>query len=91
MFEKEIVKYKFLNQLAEALGEKGMTLTWGEEVPAYIAKNSFSQKFGARNMRRYIQKEVEDHLAELIIADYRKFYSFAKIDSDGESLTVHCM
>ena len=40
---------------------------------------------------RNIQKEVEDRLAGMIISDYRKFYSFAKIDSDGETLSVHCM
>ena len=80
-----------LGELREALAEKSIKLSYTEAATALIAKKAYSRKFGARNMRRYIQKEVEDHLAELIIADYRKFYSFAKIDSDGESLTVHCM
>ena len=80
-----------LGELREALAEKSIKLSYTEAATALIAKKAYSRKFGARNMRRYIQKEVEDRLAELIIADYRKFYSFAKIDSDGESLTVHCM
>ena len=42
-------------------------------------------------MRRYIQKNVEDPLAELMIADYKKTYSVAKIDSDGEKIQVNCL
>ena len=80
-----------LNQLAEALGEKGMTLTWGEEVPAYIAKNSFSQKFGARNMRRYIQTHVEDPLAETIISDYHTKVTAAKLSVKDDALSVTCL
>ena len=80
-----------LGELAEALKEKGIQLTVTEEAKAFIAKKSFSRRYGARNMRRYIQREVEDRLAELIIADYAHTYTQAKIDSDGESLKVLCL
>ena len=71
--------------------EKNIKLTYTEAATTLIAKKSFSRKFGARNMRRYIQKEVEDRLAGMIIADYRRFYSFVKIDSDGENIVIHCL
>ena len=80
-----------LGELAEALKEKNLRLTVTDSAKNYIAKQSFSRRYGARNMRRYIQREVEDRLAELIIADYNHSYTQAKIDSDGESLKILCL
>ena len=80
-----------LDELKLALAEKNIKLSYTDAAVALIAKNSFSRKFGARNMRRYIQKEVEDRLARMIIADYRRFYSFVKIDADGENISIHCL
>ena len=79
-----------LSQLAEALAAKGITLTYTDAAAAYIAEHSYSVKFGARNMRRYIQTNVEDALAEKIIASYNTKVTSAAIDSDGESLKIDC-
>ncbi len=59
-----------LSQLAETLAKKGIVLKYSDEVKAKIAKESFSDKYGARNMRRYIQKNLEDEIANLIIESY---------------------
>ena len=80
-----------LGELKMALSEKNMELIYSDSAVKLIAKESFSRKYGARNMRRYIQKHIEDRLAELMIADYKKTYSIAKIDSDGENITVGCV
>ena len=80
-----------LDELKIALGEKGIELKYSEEAAALIAKNSYSQKFGARNMRRYIQREVEDRLAELIISNYQKKFTMASVNSDGDSLQITCL
>jgi len=56
-----------LSELRTVLGEKGMTLTYDDAVVDYLAKKSFSEKYGARNLRRTIQKEIEDALAEEIV------------------------
>ncbi len=80
-----------LDELKLALGEKNIKLSYTDAAAAWIASHSFSRKFGARNMRRYIQKEVEDRLASILIADYRKFYSFVKIDADESGIRIHCM
>ena len=61
-----------LNDLKDVLDKKGIRLTWDDAVPARIAENSFSLKFGARNMRRYIETEVEDPIANEVIANYAK-------------------
>mgnify|MGYP003292616256 CR=1 FL=1 len=80
-----------LEELKTALAEKSITLSYTDEALELIAKASYSRKFGARNMRRYIQKEVEDRLAEKIIADYTHKYSVAKVVVEGDSINVLCM
>ena len=80
-----------LNELKTALAEKNIKLTVSDEALALIAKNSYSHKFGARNMRRYIQTHVEDALAEKIIADYKRSITHASVTvTDGE-LTINAL
>ena len=74
-----------------ALAEKGMSFHFTEEAAAFVAKASYSAKFGARNMRRYIQTHVEDALAEKIIASYNMRVTSARVDFDGEKLVIDCM
>ena len=57
-----------LGQTKDALARKGTELSWNEDVERLIAEQSFSDKFGARNMRRYIEKNIENKVAEMIIA-----------------------
>jgi ATP-dependent Clp protease ATP-binding subunit ClpA len=80
-----------LDELTAALAEKEIKLSYTEEATRYIAAESYSRKFGARNMRRYIQKEVEDRLAEILIADYQRSYSFVKINADEQGIKISCM
>ena len=80
-----------LGELKAALEEKGIKLEYSKEAAALIARNSYSQKFGARNMRRYIQREVEDRLAEQIISDYQKKFTVASIRSNGDRLQISCL
>ena len=80
-----------LNELKAALVEKDISLSYSDAALRLIAEESFSRKYGARNMRRYIQKEVEDRLAELIIADYQRSYTVAKIGAKNGKLVVQCM
>ena len=80
-----------LGQLSELMTDKGIKLSFTDEAAAYVAEKSYSQKYGARNMRRYIQKNIEDKLAELIISDYDKTVSVAKIFVRDGELAIECM
>ncbi len=80
-----------LGQLRDTLSEKGITLTFSDEAARNIAENSFSEKYGARNMHRYIQKNVEDKLAELLIADYSRSFTRAHVSVKGSELSVSCL
>jgi ATP-dependent Clp protease ATP-binding subunit ClpA len=80
-----------LGELETALAEKGITLKYTDASAKLIAERSYSHKFGARNMRRYIQKNVEDQLAELIISDYKHSYTQALISVKDGEISVNCM
>ena len=80
-----------LGQLSDLLADKGIKLDFTDEAAAYVAEKSYSQKYGARNMRRYIQKHIEDKLAELIISDYEKSVSTAKIFVRDGELLIECL
>ncbi len=74
-----------LGKLTDHLAESGMRLSYSSEVPAYIADKSYSEKFGARNMRRFIEKNVEDKIAELLIdsAEQKPIGMHLTTDADG--------
>ena len=80
-----------LEELKTALAEKDISLSYSDAALCLIAEESFSRKYGARNMRRYLQKEIEDRLAELIVADYTRSYTAAKIGVKEGKLVVYCM
>ena len=80
-----------LGDLAKALKEKEMNFIYTPAAAAHIAKESYSIKFGARNMRRYIQREVEDALAERIIADRKHHITQIRLSVKEGRLTVDCM
>ena len=59
-----------MGDCAAVLADKGMRLTWTDKALKLIAEKSYSSKYGARNMRRYIQTEVEDRIAGEIISQH---------------------
>ncbi len=59
-----------LDELRESLKEKGFTFTYDDAVAEYLAGKSYSLTYGARNLRRTIQKELEDEIATRIIDSY---------------------
>ena len=68
-----------LDDLQKAVQQNGRTLTVGEGVVQKLVEDSYSEKYGARNLRRAVEKEVEDALATLIVESHGR---------DVEHLTV---
>ena len=86
----EIAKI-MLNDMKVALGERNIRFTFTDEACKLIAKESYSKKFGARNMRRYIQTEIEDKLAHAIIFEIKGNIIGASVDVKDGELTVDCI
>ena len=59
-----------LNELVGSLKEKGITFTYDDALVELLTKKSYSLTYGARNLRRTIQKELEDPMATKIIDSY---------------------
>ncbi len=85
------IAYIMLNDLRDALSERGVKLVYTDAVCDFIAKKSFSKKFGARNMRRYIQTEIEDKLANAMIFEVKGPLAAASIDVVDDQIKVTCI
>ena len=77
-----------LKELTENLKEKGIVFSYDEGLMNYLVKKSFSNTYGARNLRRQIQKDLEDPIASKIIDSYMEPVTHITAVSDGETLTV---
>jgi ATP-dependent Clp protease ATP-binding subunit ClpA len=74
-----------LGKLKTHLADKGIKLVYNNDVLLHIAENSYSEKYGARNMRRYIERHVEDKLANITIENYGKdIFGMSLSVKDGE-------
>ena len=56
-----------LGETKAAISESGIALTWDDSLIDYLVEKSYSVKYGARSLRRTIQKDVEDPVAAKII------------------------
>ena len=61
-----------LSELVESLQGRGLTLTWEESLRQHLVEKAFSTTYGARNLRRTIQQELEDPISEAIIDSFEK-------------------
>ncbi|MBE6915139.1 MAG: ATP-dependent Clp protease ATP-binding subunit [Ruminococcaceae bacterium] len=80
-----------LADLVDALREKEITFTYDDALVDYLTEQSYSVKYGARNLRRTIQREVEDRIANLLIEQYRnppKAIFATANEANGVSLNV---
>ena len=59
-----------LNELRESLAARGLELTWDDSVKDYLVNKAFSVAYGARNLRRTIQRDLEDPISERIIDSF---------------------
>ena len=73
-----------LRELQDALKEKGITFTWDDALLDYLVKKSYSMTYGARNLRRQIQKDLEDDIATKPIDSYLHPIQSIHASADGE-------
>ena len=77
-----------LNEVRDVMKTRDMTLTWDESVPAWLVKKGYSTVYGARNLRRLIQKEVEDTVAARIVEARGTALSEIRLTADEAG--IHC-
>ena len=59
-----------LEELRKSLSDKGYTFHYDDALVDYLVEKSYSMTYGARNLRRLIQKELEDPMAARIIDSF---------------------
>ena len=79
-----------LCELKESLAAIGLDLTWDDSLGQYLVKLAYSVVYGARNLRRTIQREIEDPISERIIDSFEAPISaiHIRVDEQGVSLEV---
>ena len=78
-----------LQSLRERLKDKGIGLTVTDSAKNYIVESGYDSLYGARPLKRYIQRNVETLIAKKIIGNYFSSGDEAVVDYDGDSLTVY--
>ena len=79
-----------LSELKQSLEGRGLVLIWEEEVRSYLVKKAFSTVYGARNLRRTIQRELEDPISERIIDSFENPISTIRIMVENEQIVLEC-
>ena len=76
-----------LGEVRTAMSERGMTLHWTPAVVDYLVAKGYSETYGARNLRRTIQRDVEDAIASAVVAQ-RKAAGDVAIDAQNDRIVV---
>jgi len=77
-----------LKELQESLLGRGLTLSWDDDLRRLLVKKAYSVTYGARNLRRTIQKELEDPISEAIIDSFQHPISAIRIRVEGETVKL---
>ncbi len=77
-----------LKELRDVMTAKGITFTCGDDVTNYLVNKSYSAVYGARNLRRLIQKELEDPIATRLIDSYTTPITSLTATADEKGITV---
>ncbi|MGI5988253.1 MAG: ATP-dependent Clp protease ATP-binding subunit [Dysosmobacter sp.] len=80
-----------LDELVASLKEKGITFTYDDALVAWLTHKSYSLTYGARNLRRTIQKEVEDPLATRIIESYETPFTQVRATVEEEKVRLYTL
>ena len=85
--EIEQIAHLMLSQVAARLKERGIELDIGEDAVKLLSRSGFDVQYGARPLRRAIQRMVEDALSEEILSGRIALDSTVKVGVEDEKLT----
>ena len=77
-----------LTELKQSLNNRGLELSWDDGLRHLLTKKAFSVAYGARNLRRTIQKELEDPISEAIIDSFENPISAIHITVEDDRVKL---
>ena len=78
-----------LGELRDSLSARGLILTWDESLRTFLSGKAYSLVYGARNLRRTIQKELEDPISEAIIDSFQNPISAIHITVEENTVKLN--
>ena len=78
-----------LSELRDSLSARGLTLSWDESLRQLLVKKAYSTTYGARNLRRTIQRELEDPISETIIDSFEHPISAIQITVENDAVKLN--
>lgn len=80
-----------LTDLQTVLAEKDIKLVWDDKAIDALSEKGYSVKYGARNLRRLIQTQIEDAVAAKIIENYREGVEAISVTAEDGNIIVSCI
>ena len=77
-----------LTELKEVLAQRGKTLSWDDSLVEHLVKEGYSVTYGARNLRRLIQKQIEDVVAQKVIEMRGENTELIRLSASGGKVQV---
>ena len=77
-----------LGELDAVMKDKNIAFSYNDSVLDYLVKKSYSAAYGARNLRRQIQKDLEDPIAAKLIQRYADPVTRISLSAEGENLNI---
>ena len=77
-----------LDEVRKRLSDRNITLEMSEKAKEFVAKNGFDPVYGARPLRRYLQRELETKIGRALIADEIREGATIVVGLDGDKLSV---
>ena len=81
------IAHLMIGEMKQPLSEKNISLEVSDEAYALVAKKASGGKFGGRDVRRIVRKDIEDKVANIIVDADGKVRAI-KVDADGDELKV---
>ncbi len=79
-----------LDELKQSLATRGLDLAWNDAVRRALVTKAYSVTYGARNLRRTIQKELEDPISQMIIDSFENPITHVMVDCKDGEISVGC-
>ena len=77
-----------LSELKQSLADRGLALTWDDQLRQYLVKKAYSMVYGARNLRRTIQRDLEEPISEKIIDSFESPISSIRVKVENDRIQV---
>ena len=77
-----------LSELKQNLADRGLSVTWDSQLQNYLVKKAYSVTYGARNLRRTIQRDLEDPISVAIIDSFENPISSIHISVENDAISL---